>query len=259
MLPVLGAQASRDAFPPNMSRFWSIPSVSGYGPLISARLSQLLEMRTDGSMQDTWSHPRDRRLDILAVRYVFLPAATAEGQFGAGLVAARWKPVERVGETAILENLRALPRAWLVSSLRIDSPEAILRALRTSLLSDRGYFDPRRTALVEEPVDLAPTPDDGESTANIVGLSGTTLEIRTHSRNPGFLVISDASYPGWRAQIDGRPTRLFTANYVLRGLVVPAGDHVVHCEFHPWTTYFGGGISLLAVLMLGFAWKLREE
>jgi len=52
-------------------------------------------------------------------------------------------------------------------------------------------------------------------------------------------------YPGWSVTIDGSPARLYQTNYVLRGVVVPAGEHVITFQFWPGTFCAGLAITLL--------------
>ncbi len=69
-------------------------------------------------------------------------------------------------------------------------------------------------------------------------------------------------YPGWRATADGIATHLFQTNYVLRGVLVPSGGHVIHLEFRPRSFYYGAGISagssvLLILLLIQFQLRKR--
>jgi uncharacterized membrane protein YfhO len=88
------------------------------------------------------------------------------------------------------------------------------------------------------------------ASAQIVHLSNTRIEIHTNSASPCFLVLSDVYYPGWKATIDGNPTHIFQTNYVLRGVMVPAGGHIVHFEFRPKSFYWGAGISIISLFSL---------
>jgi len=53
------------------------------------------------------------------------------------------------------------------------------------------------------------------------------------SPGPAFLVVADAFFPGWSAQVDGRPAPLYRVDHLLRGLPVPAGRHRVTLEYEP--------------------------
>src|SRR5690606_25646152 len=52
LLPRRGALEPTGAAAPNVSRFWGLPSASGYGPLLLRRYSELLGMNTGGAVAD---------------------------------------------------------------------------------------------------------------------------------------------------------------------------------------------------------------
>ncbi len=165
---------------------------------------------------------------------------------------ARWRHIEDMGGVSVYENLRSMPRAWLVSEVVSAKAEEVLHAIKSSQLPDGRTFNPSQTALVEEPLTFKAKEWDERATAQVVHLSNTQIEIHTNSRSPSFLVLSDVYYPGWEATIDGIPTNIFQTNYVLRGVMVPSGSHVVHLEFKPRTFYYGAGISAGSSLLLIF-------
>ncbi len=162
---------------------------------------------------------------------------------------ARWRHVEDIGETVVYENLRAMPRVWMVPEVVTLAPQEVLRAIQTSQLPDGRIYDPAQLALVEDPLALqAPNRETG--TAHVVHLSDTHMDVHTISPTPSFLVLSDAHYPGWEVTIDGVATPLFRTNYVLRGVMVPAGRHVVRFAFRPRSLYLGASISAVAAACL---------
>ena len=162
---------------------------------------------------------------------------------------ARWRHVEDIGETVVYENLRAMPCVWMVPEVVTLTPQEVLRAIQTSQLPDGRIYDPAQLALVEEPLTLqAPKRETG--TAHVVHISDTHLDVHTISPTPSFLVLSDAHYPGWEVTIDGVATHVFRTNYVLRGVMVPAGRHVVRFAFRPRSLYLGASISAVAAACL---------
>ena len=77
------------------------------------------------------------------------------------------------------------------------------------------------------------------------------MEVRTSSATAAFLVTSDAFYPGWRASLDGQEATLYRADYAIRGVMLPPGEHTVSFDYNPRRFYLGAGISVLSLLALG--------
>ncbi len=163
---------------------------------------------------------------------------------------SRWRFVEENAEARVYENLQAMPRAWLVSEVIDLKPEEILKAIKTSRLPDGRTYDPSRMAFVEESSPVMAEPLDASASARVTQLSSTAMEVETAASSPGFLVTSDADYPGWQATLDGAPIRIFRANYALRGVRVPAGRHVIRFAFRPKSFYYGAALSAFSLLVL---------
>lgn len=161
-----------------------------------------------------------------------------------------WHPVEETDEALIYENLRVLPRAWLVEEVATVKPEEALSSIKTSKMADGRTFDPSKIALIEEPLAFEPQQADAKPLAEVANLSDTTMEVRTASTSQSFLVTSDPYYPGWQVSIDGQPAHLFQADYALRGVQLPPGQHLVRFEFSPSSFYYGAVISAIALLVL---------
>jgi hypothetical protein len=116
-----------------------------------------------------------------------------------------WHPVEETDEALIYENLRVMPRAWLVQEVATVKPEEALSSIKTSKMEDGRTFDPSKIALIEESLAFKPQQADANSSAEVANLSDTTMEVRTASASQSFLVTSDPYYPGWQVSIDGQP------------------------------------------------------
>src|SRR5712692_5013325 len=160
-----------------------------------------------------------------------------------------WRLAEETETSRVYENMGAMPRAWLAPEAVSIDPEAAISTIKTASLPDGRHFDPRRTALVEGPVTLTET--DSRASATVTALSDDRMEVRTISTAPGFLVTSDAYYPGWRASIDGKDSALYRTDYAIRGVLVPAGEHLVRFEYRPRSFYIGAAVSILSLLVAG--------
>ena len=158
---------------------------------------------------------------------------------------------EDVGVSQVYENTRARPRTWLVPEVRQVTEAEALNAVRTSRLPDGQNFDLARVALIEEPApQVSGGGMDPNATSRVRSLTNNVMEVETTSNVAAILVTSDTYYPGWHATIDGAPTRIYQTNYLLRGVAVPSGTHVVRFEFQPRTFYVGAGISVVSLLLL---------
>jgi hypothetical protein len=140
---------------------------------------------------------------------------------------------------------------------------AILLAVRTGALPGGAPFDPRETALLEEPVD-AWSPEVGagldrstgaEPDSVAVELAGARVaRIRTRSSGPRVLFVSDAWDPGWRVRVDGAPARVLRCDFMFLGIVLSPGEHEVELLYRPRALVVGAAISGVALLVLaGFA------
>lgn len=79
-------------------------------------------------------------------------------------------------------------------------------------------------------------------------------------------VFSEIWYPhGWKAYVDGEQQEIIRVNYLLRGLVLPAGDkHIIEFKFEPASLKVGQTIALISsilviLLILGFAYSQRAN
>ena len=70
------------------------------------------------------------------------------------------------------------------------------------------------------------------------------------SQKGGVVVFSEIYYPGWTCTIDGEPTDIARANYVLRAIKVPAGEHEVIMTFDPQTVHITEAIAYTALALL---------
>lgn len=194
-------------------------SVGGYHGAKLARYQDLIDRYL--------AHNDDRILDMLNTRYTI--------QFDA----QRRPTVVRRGTE--------FGAAWFVEGVAYggSAEEEI------SLL---GEVDLRRTAVVAER-DLeqidAVYPDLTASRISLDLYRPNYLRYSYSVAEPAVAVFSEIFYDkGWRAYIDGEEAPYFRADYVLRGMELPAGEHTVEWRFRAPSWGVVSGITLAASLLI---------
>ena len=170
--------------------------------------------------------------------------------------ARRWRKLGQVGGVAVFENERALPRVWLASEARVLGGDEMLGVIRTGRLPDGNAWEPRRTALVESPLDFQGGGEDASARAELTRREPNRVEVSTTSSAASILVLSENHFPGWRAYVDGSAVETLRVDYGLRGVVLPAGEHRVEFVYRPKSVLFGFIVSLLTLAAL-LAWSAR--
>lgn len=155
----------------------------------------------------------------------------------------------------IYENTSVLPRAFVVHQAEVVGSE---QSLLHRLLGDD--FDPRRQVLLEEEPVQSPGEDvsPAKPALNRSDLDGAEITFYAPHRvvveadlnDDGFVVLSDTYYPGWKAFVDGRETRIYRANYLFRAVPVSQGEHVVEFRYNPPSIRLGLAISMVALAIL---------
>jgi uncharacterized membrane protein YfhO len=78
-----------------------------------------------------------------------------------------------------------------------------------------------------------------------------TVTVDVNANTPSALVNSEVLYPGWRAVVNGKPSKLETANYLFRAVKVPAGASTVRFVYDTSTYRFAAFVSLCGLAALG--------
>ena len=106
------------------------------------------------------------------------------------------------------------------------------------------------------------------ASVELTSYEANRLTYKVRSQKGGVVVLSEIFYPGWTCTIDGQPTEIARANYVLRAIKVPAGEHEVVMTFDPQTVHVTEAIAyaslailalLLVVLLVVRIRKTRKE
>lgn len=199
-------------------------------------------------MKVAWDELAGRQglLDTIDARYLVVPRLVA-GKLG-GI------DYEQTGYgDAFLSVLRArdpVGRAWGVYGARlVESPDQALELLMSP------DFDARRQVIVEHPprgryAERARRP---ATPARVHRVSPTLTEVEINMTESGFLVLADSCFPGWAAEVDGRPAEIQCANYLVRGVELEAGPHRVRFVYRSAWVRWGLGLSALGLVGAGAA------
>ena len=199
-------------------------------------------------------------LDLLNIRYVVVPSDAPEDRRYIQALIDNLPTVYTDDQVRVLENPEALPRAWIVHEARQAAAGEALSLLAT------GEVDPRRTALLEtEPPALATAANPASDRVTLTDSEPDRLRLTTTTDAPGLLMLSESYDPGWRAYIDGEPAPVLVADYLLRAVPLPAGEHSVELRYEPQSLQIGVAIStatalatLVPLFVIGWRmWHLR--
>ncbi|HLN20674.1 MAG TPA: hypothetical protein VK213_06270 [Bacteroidales bacterium] len=91
----------------------------------------------------------------------------------------------------------------------------------------------------------------GNDTILLISYEPNQLIYKSIAASENMAVFSEIYYPkGWKSFIDGKEVAHFRANYILRAMVIPAGEHEIRFSFEPESYTLGNRISLIFSLIL---------
>jgi len=172
----------------------------------------------------------------------------------------------------LYKNLNPLPRAWLVKDFKVLDPKEIL-----PLMTQKEFRPDREVLLEENPKwegeaiggrrgpPLRKTNDGGERLSGlpqkveIISEKNNRLQLLVNSTEDNLLVLSDTYYPGWKAFVNGKETKIYRADYTFRGIPLNAGTHQVEFVYDPISFKLGAGATFLGILgCIVFGWVARR-
>ena len=147
-----------------------------------------------------------------------------------------------------LPNPHAMGNAWYVSNYKtVANADEEIAALEE--------IDPRSEATIDkrfsEFVGNKKFQKDETGGITLTEYKPNYLKYTAKAASEQLAVFSEIYYAnGWNAYVDGKEVPHFRVNYILRALVLPAGEHVVEFKFHPASYYTGNKVSFASSLLL---------
>lgn len=240
---------SVSTFNDNTTSFYH-KSIGGYHPAKLRRYQELIEEHLQGEMSrinvavvETGGHldacngdSLFHVLNMLNTKYVIL-----------GLKDGGKMPVQ---------NPWAQGNGWFVEQVEyVPDADAEIAALHNADLRKVAVVDKQFESIlgneVKAPADPAFEGEDLEAwKVELTSYEANRLSYKVRSQQGGVVVFSEIYYPGWTCTIDGQPTDIARANYVLRAIKVPAGEHEVIMTFDPQTVHVTEAIAYGALIVL---------
>ncbi len=217
-------------------------------PRIEARLSELGDK--ENPFEDT---KKMRLLSLLGIKYVLYFEDrnfknNDVNKYSPDLFLPVWQHNNWYG----LEYLNVFPRVFLTNNVYIETDEQKILDL---------IFDPKvnllKTVILEEkPTEINNSEkalslsEPTTSFASIKSYKPQEVIIEAQTNTPQVLFLSDNYYPGWKAHIDGKETKIYRADYTFRGIYLSKGNHTIIFTYKPLSFLIGFIISSLSVIFL---------
>ena len=198
-------------------------SIGGYHAAKLQRFQDIIDHHLSKNNQ--------RVLDMLNTRYFIV-----KGQDG--------QPVAR-------RNPNAMGNAWFIDTLKmVNTANEEIDALND--------IDPARVAAVHQEFSdyVAGFRPDKNGSISLTEYEPNHLTYQSNAGSEQFAVFSEIWYgpnKGWQAYIDGKPAEHIRADYILRAMRVPAGQHTIEFKFEPKAFERGKLASALfsGIILLG--------
>lgn len=144
-------------------------------------------------------------------------------------------------------NPTAAGPCWYVDSVSVITEPA-------KLIKNLDSLNIRNTALIEAKIDAPIAKKMQGDSIWLIKNDHDRIYYSSRSTDNRFAVFSEVYYSkGWKAYIDGKESNIYKTNYVLRGLIIPAGKHEIKFEFKPDS--FSKGVPV-AIAASGIIWLL---
>jgi uncharacterized membrane protein YfhO len=162
----------------------------------------------------------------------------------------------------VQHNVSALGHAWFVDSLRfVANPDEDIVALDEFEPSSVAIVD---TSLFGEIIENFTFQRDTMATIVLTHWQPNKIIYQTSVETPQFAVFSEVFDRHWEAKINGEKTPIIRVNYILRGLIIPEGEHEIVFTYDRKLHHISRKISLYSsifviLLLAGIGYYWRRE
>lgn len=246
-----GTELLESPLAPNTGMIYGFFDVQGSDPYILENYVSFLNLIEDHGLEAAWHRISNIEeegsldsplLDLLGAKYILTTSEIGIDKYEL-VFDGEGKDIE------IYENKEVLPRAFIVHRVEVllEKEKALDRLSSDSLDPGQVVIIGQELPTLEVAMNVeAPLKDNSEAQIISYGLNDVT--IKAQMENPGFLVLTDIYYPGWKAFVDRQERELYRADYIFRAVYLEAGDHQVRFVFEPLSFKIGLYLTLFALL-----------
>jgi hypothetical protein len=185
-------------------------------------------------------------LGLASVKYVVTQKDAVGQNAGYELVASFDNDIK------LFENKNALPQAYVAHRALVSTSSK-----ETGELLSSTDFNPHHSVIVEGEGAVAFDKPDAVDDVQINRVSANQVDVVATTSQPGYLVLTDAFYPGWQATINGTPARILRANYMFRAVALEPGTNQVIFRYQPLSFMLGlcAASSVLLAAVAHLLWS----
>ena len=244
-----------NTFNENNTAYWH-KSVGGYHAAKLRRYQEMIDhhimpemeetyqaVATAGGQMDSVDASKFRVLNMLNTKYFIFPAGEQ-------------------GQAVPVMNPYAYGNAWFVDKVQyVNNANEEIDALNDILPTETAVVDVK---FKEQLKGVTEGYKDSLSTIRLISYEPNRLVYKASTPKDGVVVFSEIYYPGWQVTIDGQPVDIARADYILRAINMPAGEHTIEMWFDPQSIHVTESIAYaaLALLLIGvmlLAWTQRSK
>ena len=244
-----------NTFNENNTAYWH-KSVGGYHAAKLRRYQEMIDhhimpemqetyqaVATAGGQMDSVDASKFRVLNMLNTKYFIFPAGEQ-------------------GQAVPVVNPYAYGNAWFVDKVQyVNNANEEIDALNDILPTETAVVDVK---FKEQLKGVTEGYKDSLSTIQLTSYEPNRLVYKASTPKDGVVVFSEIYYPGWQATIDGQLVDIARADYILRAINVPAGEHTIEMWFDPQSIQVTESIAYaaLTLLLIGvmvLAWTQRNK
>ena len=171
------------------------------------------------------------------------------------------------GNATTYENSEAHGNAWFIRNiLFVNTPDEEILSLDSLDVKNNVVINKDEFGQFFKTESASAYRLDSIANVKLVAYQPNYLKYKTNNLNDGFLVFSENYYAqGWNAYLDGKMVPHLRVNYILRGLQIPSGNHVIEFKFEPQVIETGStitmlsSVTLLLLLISGLFFEFRKK